>query len=294
MKQLNSVLVNDTHGHGAIITSPIFKKLRRALRPKAHLLGTAQAPFDWTKGYPMLPMTIKDQGSSGSCGGQAGAYWRENQLRLLNNIYTPLSAKSLYAPIHYPGGGTTVSALENQLGTVGINLESDVSSYDTRPGYVGNAPDEQIMEDLSWQTPILKLDALSRASLVPLTVNIDLDSMAQAIATYGGIIVEVQGKNGEIPSWDTYNPTPPSPTNPNELWAHFVFCGGAQNNQIIFSNSWGKSVGQEGIQAFTEAYINSGFIVDAFTFIPRSVVTSTGSPIQWALGVYQRLLQVFK
>ena len=290
--KLNPILVENKYGTGAIRHSKLRKRIQRALRPKLHKL-IGDAPFDWTKGYPLYPVVIKDQDGSFSCGGQAGSYWREVHDALLTGKYVPYSAKSLYSPIAYAGGGTTVPALQNQICNYGMNTEADVPSYQN-----GLPPNETFMEDTSWQTPILKYDALTRASLVPVSVKIEINSMAQAVSLYGGAITEIEGRNNK--TWESAYPLPPASTDitvNNPIWRHFMFWGGASapSNvpQIDSPNSWGKSVGDNGVQHFRQNYIDSGYVVDCFTFVPRSIISPTGSPIQWLLSLYQRFLTMF-
>jgi hypothetical protein len=269
---MNKTLVEGKYGHGAIKLNPIHRYFRK--RP---ILASAGEPFDWTKGYSAnITIPIKDQGGSYSCGGQAGSYFLEIQ-RQLNGITESLSAKSVYAPIAYPGGGTTVTALETQIGAHGANLESEVPSSQL----------EVDMEDTTWETPQLLLGALTRAGYLPADIPRDINSIATAIRDYGAVIFEIRGQNGQIPGWTSPTPTPPSKSNPNPFWQHFIcgFRAGMVNGKktITFLNSWGSDVGVGGLQYLTEEYINSGHVIDCFTLASdRNLVPSADNQSIWA------------
>lgn len=262
----NKVLAEDKFGHGGIKTNPIRRSLRK-LRQRP--LGRAAIPFDWSKGFDVenqFQVRRKNQGTSSSCGGQAGSYFLEIQ-RILNGINEDLSAKSVYAPIAYRGGGTTVRALQTQVAIHGANLESAI------PSMKGDIPpDESFMADKSWQTSATATDALQRAGFTPINVPITIDSIAEAIRDYNGVIWEIQGQNNG--TWLTQYPKPPSLDNPNEIWNHFMFGKGAKMvngiKQLDFLQSWGSDVGINGVQSFKEDYINSGAILECFAFIPDS------------------------
>jgi hypothetical protein len=274
--------------HGVVSKGKIKRAIRRATRAK--LLPTAgAAPFNWQP--IVLPsLTIKNQFNSSSCGGQAGSYWLEIVDRRLDHTDIQFSAKSIYAPIAYPQGGTTVYALEQQINKLGANFESDVPSY-----YPDTTTDEKFMIDKSYQTSELANKALRDAFRVSVSVPIDIESMAQAIQNSGGVIIEVQGQNNG--TWYSATPKPPIKGN-GEIWAHFVngSSAGLLNGQkaLAFSNSWGTQAGQGGWQYFTEEYINSGYIVDCFTWYPLGVTTHGNlDSTNWLWNLYQRFLHSF-
>lgn len=260
---MKTKLVENRHGHGAIKRSPIHRFIRRTFKKK---LGRSGEPFNWS--FPLNNTTkikIKDQGVSSSCGGQAGSYF----LEVMDGVV--ISAKSVYAPIAYPGGGTTVTALESQIGARGANLEISVPSYDAN----GVPLSEHLMTERSWQNEALRIDAENRAGYMPLSVDLTINAIAEAIRDHGAVIFEIQGQNNG--TWLSPYPVHPTRKSKEEIWAHFVCAIGAQvvngRKQIDFLNSWGTDVGDIGVQHLTEEYINSGYLVDAFTFIPDSQVT---------------------
>lgn len=260
-----NILTETGFGHGAEHIQPIHRKFRRFLRRNA---AGSEAPFNWAVGTDVRnkvgPVPIKNQGQSFSCGRQAGAN-AQYILRALDGINEgEISAKSGYGRYCGDGGGMTITSLTTDIGAYGANLESAVPSYQN-----GNAPSENFMEDRSWESATLDTDALKRAGYTPVNVDIDMDSIASAIDTYGFVIFELQGQNNG--TWYSQYPQPPQRSNPNPIWGHYmiVVAAGQKNgiNQLTALQSWGKSVGNQGEQYFTENYIDSGFIVDAITFI---------------------------
>ena len=262
---MKKILVENIHHTGAIPVHPLLRKLNRWLRPSysKHLRKrVGYAPVDWTKPYASPIGSIKNQQQSESCGGQAGSYWLTTERMIQGINEGDISAKSIYAPIACQGGGTTVSALENQLTIAGGNLEATVPS---------TAPDgtctEAFMEDLSWKTVATDQDAIKRAGYTIMSVAIDIDSIAEAIQNEGGVIWEIVGQNNG--TW--LSPYPQPPVNSKNTWNHFMrgfgYQTGVNGQQIDCTQSWGISVGDGGIQHFLQNYIDSGYIVDVFTFV---------------------------
>ena len=266
--------------NGAISKGTIRRVMRKVSREQ---LGTAGVPFNWQPiTLPNIP--IKNQFSSSSCGGQAGSYWIELVDKMMSNNDIQFSAKSIYAPIAWAQGGTTVKQLQDQIANHGANFESDVPSY-----YSNGTTDEQWMTSKAWMTPELTRKALRDAGRVPINVPIDMESIAQAIRDYGGVILEVKGYNNG--TWLT--PIPKAPiSGQTPLWCHFVMgcSAGFYSGQkvIAFANSWGQ-IGDRGFQYLTEDYINSG-VVDCFTFRPKSIGDAKSG---WLWNIFQWLLHKF-
>lgn len=283
---MKKTLAEGVHGTGVVSKGKIRRKLRIALRPKAHLIAGA-GPVNWNKSFIPPKYTIKNQNGSFSCGGQAGSRFIEIAANLQIESTAEQSAKSIYALGFYSnGGGMTVDSLQHQICKAGSNNESEVSSSEN-----GNPPSESFMTDKAWYTPEMGQKALVQAGWTPLTVKITMDSIAQAIQSYGAVIMEVQGENNG--TW--LSPYPTYPTKAE--WAHYV-CGYDYSTvndrpQISFYNSWGKEVGDGGVQHFTESYIKSGYIIDVFTFAPDPKAQSLFT-MQNLLIAYQKLLQLLK
>jgi len=254
-------LVEGKFGHGAIPRNRVSRGIHRFRR------GTAQAgiPFDWSRGFDVengFTIPRKNQGQSFSCGAQALSYFLTVQ-NYLKGIQKEVSAKSIYANIAYPGGGTTSNSIETWGGAHGGNLELDVPSYQN-----GQPPSERFMTDKSWITSELIKDAMTRAGFLPVSVPIDMESIAQATRDNNGCIMEISGQNNG--TW--LSPYPLPPKNKSNLWNHFMFPKGARTvngvKEFNALNSWGEEVGFNGVQCFNQDYIDSGFILDVFTFVP--------------------------
>ena len=295
-------LIENQFKAGARPIHPVHRLIRQKLLRGKVVKGIPT--FDWTAGYDVRdtigPIAIKQQGQNDSCGGQAASYFIEIQERLRGIKEGAISAKSIYAPIAYPGGGTTVSDLEGQISSNGANLEAVVPSEDT----MGNALSESVMEDKSFLTSDMVKDALTRAGYTCVNVARDMDSVAQAIKQYGAVIWEIEGQNGHIPGWLSPTPQPPVPDNGQSIFAHFMCsCGAKTINgvpSIIALESMGTAVGDNGIQYFTQNYFDSGFIKDVFTFVwdgaipvPVEPPQSAWPALAWWFAGWEALKQLF-
>ncbi len=115
-----------------------------------------------------------------------------------------------------------------------------------------------------------------RSGMAIKSIPVNIDSMAQAIRDYKFIGICLGGTNNG--SWSCAYPQPPTPGSFPQ-WGHFM-CSTTSipacpaTKSIPFYQSWGTSVGLEGIQYFGEEYINSGFIYDAFTFVKHTFDTN--------------------
>lgn len=287
----NKILVEGNHGNGAKGINPIYRKARNFFKAK---VGKEGVPIDWSVSFDVQDsigkLTVKDQGTSDSCGGNSGAYFIEIQRKLQNLKEGPISAKSIYAPIAFSGGGTTVPYLEHQISVVGSNLEASVSSYNA----LGQPLTEAMYIETSWETPATTADAFQRAGYTPYDVGTNIDDVASAIKNYGACIAEIRGQNGNSPSWLSSTPQPPSIYNSNPIWAHFVCLLGYKMidgvKYIVFINSWGEAVGNRGIQMLSEDYFTSGGVVDVFTFIYDSHIEA----LPLSMPFWQSLLSYFK
>lgn len=260
-------LAENKHGTGAHIPSKIRIKIRRLFRSRHNKhknVGSASL-INWNRQYVAPSTKIKDQGISSSCGGQATSYF-------LEKLYgQEISAKSIYSRGYASVGGMVDSVLRKVIQNMGANIEKDVPSYDA----YGNPLPEILYTDNSWQSTIINQDALSRSGMVPINVSIDMDSIAKAIDDYGGVIFLITGQNNG--TWTSPYPKPPSINNPNPRWGHYMdsfFYSMGNEEQIDCFQSWGNNVGDNGVQHFTKEYINSGFIVDAFSFTKKLLFTT--------------------
>ena len=247
--------------HGVIPLHPIHLWVRKKLRPKL-VRGMG---VDWTKPLSTFRLPIDNQGENSSCSGQGGNKFLTTERTSRGIPQERISAKSIYDPIAYPGGGTTVVALQNQIKLKGANLESAVPSYDA----LGNPLPEYLMVNKSSQTPALIADAETRAGYTLYDCGEDIESVAEAIRDYKAVIWEIQGQDNG--TWTSSTPTPPSTRNPNPLWNHFMcaYDYGMLNGKKVIAayQSMGENWGDKGVQYFGEDYFDSGYMIDCFTFV---------------------------
>lgn len=282
-------------GKGAIRTSYIKRKWNKLTRRKK--LGKTSTSIDWNTPFDVEDkigqLKTKNQGGNYSCSGQSGSYFLQSQRLLQGLTDGELSAKSIYAPIAYPGGGTMVNDLLQQICTSGANLEASVPSYDA----YGNPLTEQMITEKSWMTPDTTKDALTRTGYTPCDLPEDIDAIAQAVRDYGGAFLEIAGQNGNTPSWLDPMPSMPQKSNPNQLWYHFLWVKGYRmyngKKCLVVRNSWGDKVGIGGVQFISEDYMP--YIEDAFTAIyDTQLVPDSNNHSIWAELLRYFRLVVFK
>lgn len=230
-------------------------------------VAEAAAPFQWQVGNGpdtalMNLMTIKNQGDSGSCGGQAFSYYGQCLRSVYANDARERSAKYLYSQAFVPTGGSDDRTLANLAKQQGFGLEADCPSY---PSY-GGSPTEQFMERPQDITPHARIgagsDKIALAYAFPL---VDLESVAQAATACSGIILGIHGENN-----GTWLSTEPRVTTAGD-WAHWLY--GAQpqiyngKKGIWVCNSWGKNVGINGWQFINEDHFTEGAVWGAMVLI---------------------------
>jgi hypothetical protein len=234
-------------------------------------VAAAGVPFSWEEGNGPDPalvslLTIKDQGPSGSCGGQAFSYLGQRLRAVYADDAQRRSAKYLYSQAYGPDGGSNDRDLANIAIKQGFALESDTSSYDN-----GQPPSEAFMERPQDITPRARIgaatDEISFSYAFP---TIDLESIAQAVSACNGVVLGLYGKNNG--TWLSSQPAPPPPRQWD--WAHYMF--GAQpqiyngKKGIWCPQSWGAAVGLNGWQFLDENYFAAGGIWGAIVLIYNS------------------------
>lgn len=319
-------ITEEQFNHGAISLNPVHRWLHRKINRKKLPKVARGTGVDWNVGYDVRdtigPIKIKNQGQNSSCGGQAGSYFLEIQRRLQKINEGGISAKSIYSPIAYSGGGTTVKDLEQQICAHGANLEATVPSQNPD----GSPFTEEQISDKSWITPSLTEDANTRAGYTPYDIPVNVDSIAQAMKQWGATFMEIQGQNGHTPGWQTATPQFPDKNNQNEIWSHFqcligflaitptdyISIGSGvttidavkqkyKDNPLLDLNSRtvkvvlalqseGENWGDSGIQAFSESYFQSKYVVDTFTAIYDTKIIPSSINFSW----YAWLLRWFR
>lgn len=211
--------------------------------------------FDWEKGFDLnVPFKVKDQNGSGSCGGQAWAYYGEALEYAYKKEYEENSAKFIYANTGSPynGGGSWGRDNSEFVINNGWGSEKLTPSYDN-----GNPPSEEFMMRKSDITKEAYIEAKQNQALRYATTGKDIDSIAQAIKTNNGVVIGITGTNNG--SW--HSMFPKAPQVGDELWRHWLFCVGAAmmggKKYIKVINSWGEGVGDKGYQWISEDYFNT-------------------------------------
>lgn len=238
-------------------------------------IAEAAAPFDWATGYDVemeagFNLTIKNQGPSGSCGGQAFAAYGQALRAAYAKDPAERSAKFLYSQVYVPvpGGGSSDRDLAKIAIRQGFGLEVDVSSY-----MDGKPPTEAFMERPQDITGTARINAAKeKASFAYAFPSFDLDSVAQAAAACYGIVLGLRGSNNG--TWGGVQPKPPSYAPDgfsNKPWSHYMYAGKPEifngKKGIWAAQSWGEAVGLQGWQFLDEDYFASGSIWGAIVLI---------------------------
>ena len=260
MVQINKV--DGLYSHGAKFEGA--KKHLKMHRARKYA-GADSAPFDWTK--PLIrnySQPIKNQYGAGMCGGEEGSqHLQIYRTVILGFPFQELSEISIYSPRCIKGtGGMYLSDLIDCLRFGGATLFSEVPTP--------NNCTEAQAENTGWETDTLLRECASRTVLDVLSVNRNIDSIAQAIRDFGAVGFLLGGSNNG--TWGSEYPQPPM-AGQTPAWFHFM-CSDTQipacspmsavPKQIPMNQSWGASVGNNGKQIFDENFINSGFIYDCF------------------------------
>lgn len=218
--------------------------------------------FDWDTGFDIenfigQKITVKDQGKSSSCGGQAWAYYGEVLEKVATGSYEPRSARWIYSHTFVPTGGSRGRDNCDLVRKEGWVKESFATSYED-----GKLPSEKFM----CTVPQLSKEAIedkevSRAEAyiqVPVNINV----IAQAIQDHYGVVMVLNGEDNG--TWRTKFPQPPRV----KEWGHFVLAAKAKmidgKKYIGVLNSWGTDVGDKGWQWLGEEYFKSGHIREAW------------------------------
>jgi hypothetical protein len=171
-------------------------------------VAEAGAPFSWQTGNGPDPalvqlLTIKNQGQSGSCGGQAFSYYGQRLRAVYANDFGPRSAKFLYGQVYVPGSGSSDRDLANLAIKQGFGLETDT------PSMQGSfAPSEAFMERPQDIAALARIGAAKdQASFAYAFPTIDLESIAQAASACFGVVLGIHGTNNG--TWLSAEPKPP-------------------------------------------------------------------------------------
>jgi len=291
-------LVEGKYGHGSLGDIPDSRDYQWSK------LGKSAAPVDWTTGYDIesvlgklvntdkFTLPVNDQGQSNSCGGEAWSKYEEVLSFIFDGQFIPRSAKFIYAQTNQPGGGSYGRDNCNIAVKEGFGLESDVPSTEG-----GNPPSEAFMTRISDITAQAYKNAKKDEALNYALVNTDIDSVAHAIQSNYGCVIGIIGQNNG--TWLSANPKPPSDTNANPCWAHWIYAGKFRLvngvKQIGVLNSWGNSVGENGWQWIDETYfktmLSTGSVIQSVWTL---VYNGQTKPVNWLIDLINRFMKLFR
>lgn len=228
-------------------------------------VGFGSAPFDWKVGYDIeehlggKKIPAKDQNGSGSCGGQAWSYYDATIEYLFTGTYEERSARFIYGQVFVNGGGSAGRDICELLKNTGVVQEKDFTSYDN-----GLPPSEAFMEKPFAITEALKQLAREGKIVSYANVDVNIDTIAQAIRDNGGVVLGVVGQDNG--TWLSEFPKPPV-TGKGAFWYHWIYAAKAKTikgkKYIGFINSWGQTTGNQGWQWLSEDYINTILVGDS-------------------------------
>lgn len=234
-----------------------------------HEVAHGSAPFNWSTGYdvetlmPVVP--TKDQGQSGSCGGQAWSYYSAAIEALYTKSFEERSARFVYSQTFVPGGGSDGRTNCDLVKSKGDARETVFTSYEN-----GAAPSEAFMEKHSDITSAVLTDAMKGMTLSYAMVPNGIDGVAQAIRDSGGVVIGIRGSNNG--TWLSPNPKKPANNlSAGEYWYHWLYAGKARLNngvkQIGVHNSWGLDVGEKGWQWIDADYFDGVNIWEVWSMV---------------------------
>lgn len=249
---------NKYKGGAKLLTPQQHKKIHQS----RNFVGAGAAPYDWTQALTRnYTQPIKNQFMAGMCGGELLSQAMQIYRTLVLGLpFQELSEISVYSQSHLNPDGMDIAQLQEVAGFLGLTSFQNVPTPQ-------NCTEEQA-QNTSWENPAMMRDCLVRAGFDMVSVQINIDSIAQAIRDnyFVGFCLGVSS-NG---TWGSSDPQPPKPGQVIE--GHFMCStpnipAAAPTKKVLFYQSWGENVGQNGMQYFDETYINSGYIYDAFTFV---------------------------
>lgn len=206
---------------------------------------------DWNK------FEVFDQNGSSSCVAQATCKYQSFRNFLETGIWQDFSTKDLYPRIRIGNGGAYISSAFSQKNSIGIGLESMISSYPN-----GLPPTEnwiKVAPELDHPQELSRYIAKGK-EYRQVVHNNSIDKVAEAIRDNFGAVFGIWGENNG--TWHSEYPQAPEPG--HFVWGHGLFLpphyGLNERGEkfIGFPNSWGKGVGVNGWQKLTESYFLSG------------------------------------
>lgn len=236
-------------------------------------LAFAAKEFDWEKGYdievelakkiglPTWEMAPKDQGASGSCGGQSWSYYSSVLEAMFTGTVESYSAKYVYAQNFAPGGGTFPRDNAQLYVNQGICLEAFLTSYEN-----GQPPSEEFMRRAIDISDSVRANARNNRASAFASVNPKIDLFASALAANYGMTLGISGENN-----GTWLSPFPQPAVGSDKWGHALYVGKAKlingKKHVGILNSWGKDVGERGWQWISEDHFLTGNVWPGWTHV---------------------------
>lgn len=254
------------HPSGAVVRRPDPRDYQWDSKEVAQ----ASAPFDWAHGYDVeadisnalgttFKLSTKDQGASGSCGGQAFSLYGQALASFYPHSTVERSAKYPYSQVYVgnvaTGGGSSDRDLAQIAIRQGFAPEPSCTSYQN-----GQPPTEAFMErpqDITSQARIAAAgEKIVSAYAFP---SLDIDTIAQAMAASKGIVIGIHGSNNG--TWLSAEPKPPAPD--DAVWSHYMYFGKAIMEhgvkKVWGKQSWGPKAAPDnnGWQKLDESYFKT-------------------------------------
>lgn len=238
-------------------------------------IAAAGEPIDWDKGFDIekkleVIIPFKNQDGSGSCVGQAWAFYGAILNMAEVGYYDEQSAKAIYSQIQLgqPTGGAYIrDGAKLFVGWGSVN-ESEVPSYDN-----GNPPKEPFMKDKLWKNQeIDKLAKVFQAKEYK-TFNAaqNMEVFAQAIRDNYGLVGGLDGSNNG--TWKTLEPKPPI----KKEWGHALYFGKFGIDKlgkfVATPNSWGPigkdELHPDGWQKLREEWFETTSMFNPWTLVDK-------------------------
>lgn len=217
--------------------------------------GAAEAP-SWEEGFDLEavygPLTIKHQGPSYSCVGQAFSSYAEMLNRIEESKTVSLSARSIYSKIYLPQGGSRIADAAKVVKAQGVSTE------ELCPSYPNNETDFYVLPTVEAEAVAATYKAKSYATVAPL-----VEEVRRAIFQSHGVVAAFVGSYRswhEDPRKGVIHP----PTGLDKVFAHCMYLVGYKMidgvKMVIAKDSYGPTSGDNGRKYIPwEEYFNADY-----------------------------------